>query len=491
VQRRSVRASVRAILIAVRGLLALLACFSAFGQTLLIRNVTVVDANGARPRSNVLIRGTKIFSVGTRRPAATRTIDGTDKFLIPGLWDMHVHLWDQDPMLGLYVANGVLGVRDMGSDLARTRGLRSDIAAGRIAGPLIYTGALTVDGPGSENTRAPVITVLTPEDGRRAVDRVDESLADFVTVMSRVSADAYNAIAQRARVRRIPFAGPLPEAVEATTAIDARQRSIEHLFGIALACSPHETELRRLRAEAIANRDYSALREIRQRTYSTFSPAIAGELFRRMARYGVWQTPTLTLRRRLSFIDVEKTTAAPELRYVPATVRAEWKDPREEFRKATPEQIGHFREDYDFHSKLTSHMRGSGTGILAGTDTGDPYVVPGFALHDELALLVEAGLSPAEAVAAATLQPARYFGIESEFGTVDRGKTADLVLLDKDPLQDIRNTRRIAAVIQKGHLLERKCLDAVLAGSKSPCALVPPAPKRKAAPPRRRVRRGR
>jgi hypothetical protein len=472
----------------------LLACIPALSQTLVIRNVTVVDANGARPRSNVLIRNGRIAAAGTTAARGAQTVDGRGKFLIPGLWDMHVHLWESDPMAGLYVANGVLGVRDMGSDIRRTRELRTEIEAGRRAGPLIYTAGPMLDGPDAATGKGPVIKVDGPEEGRRAVDRVDESLADFVEVLSEVSLDAYEAIAQRARVRRIPFAGNLPEAVPATVAINARQKSMEHLFGLAVACSLEETHLRKLRADAIAKKDYAALREVRNRTYATFNPAIATELFRYMARYGVWQTPTLTLRKRLSLMGLEELTSAPELKYVPEPIRSGWKDPRDDLKKATPEQLANFREDYEFHRKLIPYMRSAGTGILAGTDTGDAYVVPGFALHDELVLLVEAGLSPAEALASATVQPARYFGVEESYGTVERGRIANLVLLDANPLDDIRNTRRISAVIQKGRLMSRKCLDRLLEGRQDPCALVAAPRSPAAAPVKRRSparRRGR
>jgi hypothetical protein len=435
------------------------------GQSLAIRNVTVVDANGARPNSTVFIhRGV----IAARAPGA-KVIDGKGKFLIPALWDMHVHLWDKEHMAGLYVAAGVLGVRDMGSDLERTRVLQADIKAGRAVGPLIYTSGAPVDGPGSGLKEAPVVIAGTPDEGRRATDTTDEALADFVKVLSRIPYDAYIALAQRARVRRIPFAGHLPEAVPVSDAIDARQKSMEHLFGIAISCTPLESTLRQQRAEAIEKKDYAALRQVRERTYATFSTGVANELFRKMARLAVWQTPTLTLRKRLSYLDLDQLVEATEVAYVPAPVRAGWKDPREDAREASPQQLTDFREDYEFHRKLVGHMRNAGVGLLAGTDTGDPYVVPGFSLHDELALLVEAGLSPLEALSTATLQPARYFNIESTHGTVQRGRIANLVLLDADPSTDIRNTRRIHSVIHHGRVLDRKCLDTLLAGKSSPC----------------------
>jgi hypothetical protein len=360
----------------------------------------------------------------------------------------------------------------MGSELARTRALRTEIDAGRAAGPLIYTSGAPVDGPDSELQQAPVIKVSTPEEARRAVDTVERSMGDFVRVLSTISEDAYFALAQRARVVRMPLAGHLPEAVSAWDAVDARQKSIDHLFGMALSCSYDETRLRRERADAVAKKDYVKLTQVGERTYATYTASIANELFRRMARMGVWQVPTLTLRRRLALLDLDRLADAPELKYVPAAVRNRWRDPREDLKNASEEQLRNFRSDYEFHARLVSAMQRAGTGILAGTDTGDPWVVPGFALHDELEYLVDAGLSTAQAIAAATVLPARYFGVEDSYGTVDRGKIADLVLLNADPFSDIRNTRRIAAVVHRGALLDRGCLNSLLAGKQASCAFV-------------------
>jgi imidazolonepropionase-like amidohydrolase len=385
-------------------------------------------------------------------PKGARVIDGKGKYLIPGLWDMHVHLWDRQPMLNLYLAAGVTGIRDMGSDPTRTLALRRDIEAGKIPGPRIVTSGPLVDGPGSGITQAPVIQAENANEGRAAADTIDDAGHDFIKVLSRLSVDAYQALAQRARVRRAIFAGHVPESVSVWEAVDARQKSQEHLFGMALACSYDETRLRRQRLEAIAKKDYEALRDIRDRTYATFSASQCRELFRKMARYGVWQTPTLTLRKRLSLMDLERLAAETQLRLVPNDVRSGWKDPREDLKRATPEQLKNFTEDYEFHRNLTVMMQRAGVGLLAGTDTGDSYVVPGFSLHDELEYLVEAGLTPLEALNTATINAARYLDREKTEGTVERGKRADLVLLDADPLADIRNTRKIALVIVNGRL---------------------------------------
>jgi imidazolonepropionase-like amidohydrolase len=379
------------------------------------------------------------------------------------------------------VANGVLGIRDMGSDLSRTQRWRADIERGHAIGPRIYTPGSPIDGPAQPNAKMPVVVVTNADQARHSVDTLDRQGVDFIKTLSTLSRDAYLSIAQRARVIRATFAGHVPESVRVAQALDARQKSMEHLFGIALACSSEELELREARLVAIHENDAAALAKIRTRTYETFSESRAIDLFKRMARFDSWQTPTLTLRKRLSLMDladlVEKGT-----KVAPADVRSGWGDPLEDVKKASPEQLERFRYDYEFHAKIVALMQRFGVGLLAGTDTGDDYVLPGFALHDELELLVQAGLTPAQALRTATINPARYFGVEGQVGSIARGKRADMVLLDANPLEDIRNTRQISAVIMRGRILNRKRLDALVKESdsvwdaSSPSSKVTPGP---------------
>lgn len=411
----------------------------ASAETLFIRNVTAVDATGSRPGVHVVVSNGRILSAGRSAtpPKGARVIDGTGKFLLPGFWDMHVHLWEDQPQPHRYVAAGVTAVRDMGSDFTRTKGLKTDIDSGKRVGPRIWTAGPMVDAAG-RGTLA--LRASTPEEARNAVDAVERCPADFVQVMSGLSADAYFSLAQRARVVRMPFAGHVPDGVSMTEAIDARQRSVEHLSGVAIACSPLETSLRTSWNEAVAKQDVEAQRTIRKRIRETWSPGAANVLFHRMARLGMYQTPTLTMLRR------------------------RWAAAQEE-------------EEYRFAGQVVKFMAGSGVGVLAGTDAGERDVIPGVSLHDELEAMVEAGLSPRDALSTATINPARYFGLEASHGTVERGKAADLVLLDADPLADIRNTRRISAVILKGRLLDRKCLDGLSGGTASTCPSLSTAPK--------------
>jgi Amidohydrolase family len=273
-------------------------------------------------------------------------------------------------------------------------------------------------------------------------------------------------------VIRMPFAGHLPEGVTAQDAIDVRMRSIEHMFGIPISCSPLETSLRQQRAEAIAKKDRAALTAIRKRVYETFSPGIANQLFHEMARYDVWQTPTLTLWQRMDLQGLDRLATAQELKYVPEEVRKSWADPRKEAAGVKAERMAELKQEYEFQSRLTKLIWGAGAGVLAGTDTGDPYVVPGFALHDELEAMVEAGIPAAEVLKLATAGSAKYFGLEATHGSVAKGKSANLVLLDGDPLADIRNTRKVSAVVWNGKLLGRKGLDALLEGKQTGCPVV-------------------
>jgi hypothetical protein len=420
-----------------------------------------VETGSIRKGQSVVVARGYITSVGiAKKPKVS--IDGTGKYLIPGLWDMHVHLWEQQSLFGMYVANGVLGVRDMGSNFARTKEWRASVESGRRIGPRIYTSGPPVDGPGKDGLKMSVVRAGSPEAARRAVDAIDSQGVDFVNVLSSLSRDSYYALAQRARVIRAVFAGHVPESVTVSQALDARQKSMEHLFGIALACSSEEAALREARLLAIDAQDQAALAHIRQRAFDTFSEPKAVELFRRLARFDVWQTPTLTLHRRLSLMGIEELAGNPLAQRIPANIRSTWQDPRSALKTASAEQIDRLKAEYEFHQRLVVTMQRHGVGLLAGTDTGDAYVLPGYSLHDELELFVQAGLTPAQALRTATINPARYFGIEARAGSIAPGKRADLVLLEANPLDDIRNTRKISSVVVRGRLLDRKELNRVL-----------------------------
>jgi hypothetical protein len=239
---------------------------------------------------------------------------------------------------------------------------------------------------------------------------------------------------------------------------------MEHLFGLPLACSSEEAELRRRCAEATAANDYPALENIAEEIYQTYDEPKAAGLFRRFVRFEVWQVPTLTLRERMSLIGVDQLTTDARQKYIPAAIRKTWThdDPREDLKKASAADLERGKRDFARCLELVGAMRRAGVPMLAGTDTGDPFVLPGFALHDELALLVRAGMTPLEAIQSATRNPARFLGMEGTLGTIQKGKIADMVPLQANPLDDIRNTRQITTVILRGKPFTRERLNGLL-----------------------------
>lgn len=330
-----------------------------------------------------------------------------------------------------------------------------------LLGPRILGTSEILDGPG---TRFYTV-VRNQADASTAVARARKAGSDFVKVYSVLPRAGYFAIAQESQRQGLPFAGHVPLTVTVAETSDAGQRSIEHMTGMLLAVSSAEEELRKQLAP-LAHADIFAARNAFERielqSTKSYSSAKAAQLFSHLVRNRTWQCPTLVVLRSMAFMDGAEFVKDPRLRYMTAAARKRWTgqgDPELE-RRAGERAID--KALYQKRLELVGAMQRAGVGILAGTDMTNPYVFPGFSLHDELVLLVAAGLTPMQALQTATLNPARYFGKEQEFGTIGVGKRAELVLLDADPLSDIRNTQRIAAVVVAGRLLDRPQLTSML-----------------------------
>ena len=443
-------------------------------RPLVFTHVTIIDATGApaQPGMTVVIRGDRIAELGksgtVRAPAGAQVVDAKGKFMIPGLWDMHVHWLDKD-YLPLFLANGVTGIRIMWGEPFHHQ-WRREIAHGALLGPRMEIASAIVDGP------KPIwpgsLAVGTAAEGRQAVIRSKQEGADFIKVYSRLPREAYFAIADEAKKQGLPFAGHVPGAVTVSEASDAGQKSIEHLTGVLDACSSREEELRKASADAWLNLpegqafpSRATLRALMRQSLETFSPEKANALFAHLARNHTWQCPTLTVQRNMAFIQDPAIRNDPRVKYMPPEIVSGW-NPAGDFRLSDKNQ-----EDFEVAQatyrklkEVVGLMRRAGVEFLAGTDVLNPYCFPGFSLHDELTLLVEAGLSPLEALQAATLNPARYLGQNKDLGTVEKGKIADLVLLDANPLEDIGNSRKIDAVVVGGKLRPKAELRKMLAG---------------------------
>jgi imidazolonepropionase-like amidohydrolase len=425
---------------------------SAGPPALAITNVTVVDVAGGPSRSaqTVVVSGNRIVSVGpaagAQVPRGARVVDGTGKYVIPGMWDMHSHVtMFGSTGLNLYLAHGVTGIRDMGAErFADARALRDSIGAGQRPGP-----RMRIASPVVENQRWLAWTqrmsqqagtpwrlyerfgAASPRDAERWVDSVAALDADHIKVRNWPDTAISRALMARARERGLPVVAHANEPFPRTGV-----SSYEH--GI-----------------------WPPLR---------VSDAARDSLWRHFAANGASVVPTLvTWPIRLDPPDTliakldEGRIAG--LCYVPTEALREWRDQLTELKQETGQPDWY--EVYRGEVRNVAEMHRAGVRLMTGTDIGAPLLVPGFSIHDELALLVrDAGMTPLQALQAATLTPARVMGLADEMGTVEAGKLADLVLLDADPLADVANTRRIHAVVANGRLLDRTALDRLLSGAR-------------------------
>jgi hypothetical protein len=437
-------------------------------KPLVFVQVTVIDSTGApaEPEMTIVISANRITAIGKTGtievPDVAEVVDASGKFLIPGLWDMHVHWYDKN-YLPLFIANGVTGVRQMAGAPIHLA-WRNELDKGTLLGPRMVLAGRIVDGPKPFWPNS--IAVETADQGRQAVRTTREEGFDFVKVYSLLPRDAYFAIATEARRQGFPFAGHLPYSISVAEASDAGQKSIEHLTGVLLGCSSREEKLRQEMLEKYRLGEFNpgVFRRANQAMLDSYDENKAQALFARFVRNGTWQVPTLTVIRAMASLDIEEFSNDPRLKYMPPPVRKQW-NPVNDFRlkHVTKEAYADKRLLLEKQLALVRAMQRAGVGILAGTDVLNPYCFPGFSLHDELQLLVQAGLTPTEALQTATRNPARFLDQEKDFGTLEKGKVADLVLLDANPLMDITNTRQIAAVVVGGKLLTKELLHKMLA----------------------------
>jgi imidazolonepropionase-like amidohydrolase len=440
---------------------------------LIITGATVIDGTGAAARSNltVTVLNERIAQIArdgeTGLNTAETVVDARGKFLIPGLWDMHVH-WSEKEYLPLFIANGVTGVRIMWGD-AMHHGWRKEIEQGTLVGPRLFIGSRIVDGPKPYWPTS--IAAGTEAEGRLAVKMAKVAEADFVKVYSLLPREVYFAIADEAKKQALPFEGHVPIAVSAREASAAGQSSVEHLTGVLAACSSREDEIMKSAREALAGMLgtnepaslFASGRESRSLELETYSETKAAGLFAEFKKNGTWQCPTLTVLHNVRFIDDSELANDSRMKYMPRMFKAVW-NPTNDFRfnDRTADDVAIGKKLFQKELEVVGAMKRAGVGILAGTDTQNPYCFPGFSLHDELVWLVRAGLTPLEALQAATVNGARFMNRDKELGTIEKGKLADMVLLDANPLEDIANTKKIWGVVFGGKFYSRAALDEML-----------------------------
>lgn len=362
-------------------------------------------------------------------------------------------------VLPLFIANGVTGIRDMGSDLDAVLRARAEVVAHRLVGPRMAVSGPMLDRP--MVTYKAAIPIATPDDGRKAVDTLRDRGVNFVKIQSEVSRDAYLAIAAEAKARGIEFEGHVPDAVRASEAIAAGQRTFEHLIGIFEASTPDEDGFLQRRygagTDPAANKSLAAFLD-------RYDPAREAALIRALAANTVWQCPTLFWERGQWLVDVIDFRKDPDLAFTPRTwIDRKFPSSQKSILESMDTDPLAVRQKFVEHElEIVRRLHAAGVPFLAGTDTpAGVDVTPGISLHLELQRFVAAGFTPLEALQTATINPARFLGKLADFGTVEAGRVADLVLLRANPLEDIANTRAIVGVVADGRYWSSADLDAL------------------------------
>ena len=415
-----------------------------------LTHVTVIDGKGSDARGDltVVIEGDRIIDIGPQAqiPKGAQVVNAAGKFLMPGLWDMHTHLGKPgEVVFPALISNGVTSVREMGGDGEATIALREKVKRGEVLGPRIKATGLILENPRfiqvleritGESLAGKRIGVANADDAKRAVEANVKMGADFLKIRTHASRDAYFAIASEARRVGLALVGHLPSGISAIDASNAGQRSIEH--GWVMLEKIPEDKLKETAAQLIKNDTY------------VVPTLVAGRGFR--------ETPDDQV---LAIVDDKNGVIDARRKYVPQSLADFWRK-QIEMKKFESEKLD-WMEVRRNNLEIFRILYKSRVKMMAGTDLGAPLCYPGFSLHDELELMVsDIGLTPTEALQSATRLPAEFIGLGATLGTIEKGKLADLVLLDANPLLDIKNTRRITAVIVGGRMLDKAELNSMM-----------------------------
>jgi len=451
---------------------------------LLIRSATIIDVrNGSlMPDRSIVIRGREIVAVGPgelgRRYSAARIVDAAHRYVMPGLWDMHVHFGggtelvaENQALLPLYVAHGVTTVRDAAADLSgHVLAWRRAIAEGALLGPTIFTSGPKLEGyrPSWRGT----LEVGTPEEVASALERLQAMHVDFVKITDNtLKPETYLFAVREATRRGLRTSAHVPMALTIEQVISAGLTSIEHLEYLLKAGSVAETQVAA---------DYAAGRltyaESAQAVAAGFDRERAMRAYRGLAARGTFVTPTLNGSRIIAYLDRDDHSRDPFLAYIGPGLRATYAWRVERAAKDDAAAIERRHRRYKLLEAVLPMLQVAGVSILAGTDAGylNSFNYPGLGLHEELALFVECGLTPLQALQASLLAGPRFFGLERRYGSIEPGREADLLLLERNPLEDIHATRSIEGVVLHGRYLDRAALDRLLTPA-------PPAPRAESA----------
>ena len=457
--------------------LLLSAPLHAAAQVTVIKNVTVVDVIRGElvGRRDITISNGRIYGVDRSVSVShAQVIDGTGKYVIPGLFDMHAHMTlSGRPTrieMPLFIANGVTAVRVMNADcrvprpgvmgcLEQYREWQKQIEEGALLGPrLLALASWTVNGPrGITDSMPPYFKAITRDDGQQLARYFKQRGVDLVKIYQDIPREGFLGFAEEARKLNLPFGGHDPTALSLIEISNAGMTSVEHARLFLNECFPGSAAWRKGQPVWPT--------QLRRMQVDQHDTQKCNEVFQVMAGNKTWYVPTHLTRKMDAFADDSVYRHDERMKYIPSLQRLRWNADATSMVRSDSSRAGRqsFMDYYRKGLQLTGAAFRAGVPIMLGTDAGDSFVFPGFAVHDELEQLVMAGLTPAEALKTATYNPAVYLGHTNDFGSIEKGRRADLILLDANPLENVAHTRRIHAVIFGGKYLDRAALDTLLA----------------------------
>lgn len=435
----------------------------------ILANVQVVNVEKGKlwkGTKDIHIEHDRIVKIDKHQPlllGQPNVIDGKSQFLLPGLWDMHTHpddpeVWrmkptntEKDKLLGLFIAYGVTGIRDMAGDLALANSWKRRIKSGELLGPLVYAAGPLLDGPNpmwdgsvgiNDEAHVPII-----------VDSLIEAGIDFLKVYSLLPRDIYFALNAYANEIDFPIVGHVPMTVKPSEAAEAGIWCQEHLLEMLPECSSEEADFYAKRIDyggATSRLEKYIIRN--QFLLDTYNPKKARKLYKLFAKKKTWHTPTLSMWYKNAYYESEWPKDAIYTSYLPKYLRKYWTPQvNDHLRNRADPLVQLKKNQVDKYLEMTLAMHKAGVPLLAGTDVGaNPLCHPGIGVYNELEMMVKAGLSPGEALKTATINPAIFLRIDQDHGVVEEGKIANLLLCEKNPLKDITNLHTIQSVINQG-----------------------------------------
>lgn len=448
------------------------------------QNINVIDAKeGLQKNMTVLVKDNRIIKVAKAADmaptGAKQTIVGTGKYLIPGLWDAHVHLVFteglESSMFRLFLAHGVTSIRDTGGQLKlvlpeREKARKDPQNAPRVmvAGPLLDGKPTVYDGSTPNNPHLG-LGAGTVAEAEKNADEMIAAKVDLLKAYEMLTPEAFKAILAKGKAAGLPISGHVPLSMDVVEASDAGMSSMEHMRNLEFACASDWEDLLTTRQKMLFDGQEEVGSTLRrnihkaQRTHAVANQDAVRrtEVLKHLADNGTWQIPTFSIMTAFSERFVTRRDWQRSFTYLPSEIRDTWTKNSIAFARDTPEDPAS-KEYAKWMFDMVGYMQEAGVEIMAGTDCPIFFLTPGYSLHEELALLVKAGMTPLQAIGAATTKPAAYFKLDKELGLIQEGFFADLVVLDANPLEDIRNTIKINAVIRDGKLHDRAALDVLL-----------------------------